>query len=188
MAASTAESAVRHYLAALKDPSSLRDQRLVSSLESKLASSEDQVERVLTRQALQDAKNPSAQTAEDEFVTHAKSWADEHGVGAPALAEEGVPAGVLRRAGFAVSGASGRGGRRRSPSTSAGRSRVTVEEIRKAIPKGAFTIKALEERSGASTGSVRKVVNEELAAGNISAQGTDTDHRGPGRAPTLYRR
>lgn len=187
MAASTAESAVRNYLAALKDPSSLRDQQLVSSLESKLESSEDQVERVLTRQALQDARNPSVQTAEDEFVTHAKSWADEHGVGAPALSEEGVPAGVLRRAGFAVSGG-GRGRRRGSSGTSGRRNRVTVEDIRKAIPKGTFTIKTLEQRSGASTGSVRKVVNEELAAGNISAQGADKDHRGPGRAPTLYRR
>ncbi|MDQ3528930.1 MAG: hypothetical protein M3425_03110, partial [Actinomycetota bacterium] len=64
----------------------------------------------------------------------------------------------------------------------------TVDEVRAAIPKGAFTVKALQGASGASPAVVRKVVQEEVGAGRLKEQGTDPDHQGPGRAPTLYKR
>jgi hypothetical protein len=65
---------------------------------------------------------------------------------------------------------------------------VTSDEVRAAIPKGTFTINQLQEEAGASLAVVRKVVAEELEAANITEQGPDPDHSGPGRAPTLYER
>jgi hypothetical protein len=186
MASSTAEQAVRMYLIALSDPSSLVDQEQIAALEKQLHDTDDQLERVVVRQQLMEARKPSVERSEDAFVTHAKAWADERGVTARAFTEEGVPAAVLRRAGFSVAGGRGRpagrsqrGGQRRS--------RVTVDQIRAAIPKGTFTVKMLEDASGASVASVRKVISEELSGGRIKAQGPDPDHRGPGRAPTLYK-
>lgn len=179
----SSEEAVRSYLTALKDPSALRDDATIDSIQAKIERSDDEIERVKLRQELLDAKSPSLDRFEEDFVTHAKAWADEHGVTAQAFASEGVPAAVLRRAGFRVAG-----GRGRAAKSSGGRTRVTADQVRGAIPKGTFTIKALQERSGASPAVVRRIVNDELEAGNISEQGPDPDHRGPGRSPTLYKR
>jgi hypothetical protein len=187
MASAAAEEAVRTYLTALKDPASLRDDDTITKLERELDSAEDPVQRLALRQQLIDAKRPSVEAYEGAFTKHAKAWAEEHGVTADAFASEGVPAAVLRRAGFAVRGARGRG-RASGRTRSGGRTRVTTEEVRKAIPRGTFTIRKLEERTGASTAVVRKVVQAELEAGRVSAVGPDPDHAGPGRAPTLYRR
>ncbi len=184
--AARAEEAVRSYLTALKDPSALRDDDVIRDLEARLDSTDDQLERVVVRQQLLDAQSPSIERFEDDFVTHAKAWADEHGVSSSAFADEGVPADVLRRAGFKVGAGGRRGaGRGRAAGT---RKRVTVDEVRAAIPRGTFTVKMLQERSGASPAVVRKVISEELAAGTITEEGTDPDHTGPGRSPVLYKK
>lgn len=192
MANASAETAVRDYLKALSDPSSLRDDDTVERLRQQLASSDDGVERIRLRQQLLDAETPSLDRYEEGFVANARSWAEEHGISVKAFQEEGVQPAVLRRAGFEVAGGRTRGGKSSSGGGGAGggrkRTRVTVAEVRAAIPKGTFTIKSLQERSGASPAVVRKVVSEEEAAGTITSAGTDPDHRGPGRAPTLYRK
>lgn len=188
MPTSAAETAVRTYLQAVKDPSSLRNDTEIAELETRLEKSEDQLERVLLRQRLLDARAPSVEKHEESFVKHAKVWADDNGVSASAFAAEGVPASVLRRAGFRVRGGRGRatGARRRPAGT---RTRVSSDEVRNTIPaKGTFTIRFLEDASGASTGVVRKVVQEELKAARLKEAGPDPDHKGPGRAPVLYRR
>jgi hypothetical protein len=182
----SAEEVVRSYLTALKDPSALRDDAAIAKIEDEIASTDDQIQRLRLRQQLLEARTPSLDRFEEDFVTHAKAWADEQGVTAQAFASEGVSASVLRRAGFRVAGGRGRaGGKPRNGST---RSRVTAEEVRAAIRKGTFTIKVLQERSGASSAVVRRVVTEEVEAGRVSEKGTDPDHTGPGRAPTLYKR
>ena len=181
MASKSAETAVRTYLAALRDPSSLRDETRLAQLQSQLETSTDDLERLRLRQQIFDVESPSVAQHENEFITHAKSWAEEHGVTAKAFEAEGVPGHVLRKAGLAAP----RGGRGRRSGT---RRRVTVAEVRAAIPRGTFTIKHLQEISGASPAVVRKVVADELAAGNLKDQGPDPDHRGPGRSPTLYKK
>lgn len=183
------EHAVSVYLQALKDPNSLRDDDSITSLEQQLESSPDSLERLRLRQQLLDAQTPSVERYEEGFVTHAKAWADDHEITAKAFAEEGVSAAVLRRAGFDVPGAGGARGRRGASGAGTGRkrTRVTVSEVRDAIPKGTFTIKTLQDLSGASPAVVRKVVSEEMSAGRLKDEGTDQSHRGPGRAPVLYR-
>ncbi len=186
MAESAAERAVRTYLAALKDPSALRDEGKVAKLQEDIAGAGDPVKRLRLRQQLLDAERPSLSKFEDEFVTHAKTWADENGLSSEVFAAEGVSAGVLRRAGFAVRGGGGRrpaGARRRA----SGR-RVTTEQVLAAVPRGAFTTRQLQESSGASPAVVRKAIQAEVAAGRLVEQGTDPGHKGPGRSPTLYKR
>ena len=187
MASKTAENAVRQYLAAVKDPASLRDDESVADLRQRLESSDDAVERLGLRQQLIEQESPSVDRFEESFVTHAKAWADEQGITVKAFQEEGVPPGVLRRAGFSVGGR-GRRGRQSSARTGTRKSRVTSEQVRESIPEGTFTIKRLQEDSGASPAVVRKVVQEEEREGRLQSAGTDPDHRGPGRAPILYRR
>jgi len=179
-----AEDAVRKYLAAVADPSSLRDESALESLRAKIAESTDQVERLKLRQQLSNAEAPALDQYENAFVTHAKAWADENGIGVKAFAAEGVDASVLRRAGFAVAGG-GRGrGARRGPRP--GSKRTTTAEVKGAMPRGGFTVKVLQDLSGASPAVVRKAITEEIDAGRLEAKGTDPDHRGPGRQPTLY--
>jgi hypothetical protein len=182
MARANSETAVRTYLTALRDPSSLRDEEMVATLQSQLENASDELERLRLRQQLLDLESPSIQRYEDDFITHAKAWAEEAGISPKAFEAEGVPAGVLRKAGLASTGR-GRRGRR-----SGTRTRVTVDQVRAAIPRGTFTIKTLQEASGASPAVVRKVVQEELAGGRLKDQGPDPDHRGPGRSPTLYKK
>ena len=182
MASTSAESAVRTYLAALRDPSSLRDETRLSELQSQLERAGDELERLQLRQQIMDLESPSVHNFESDFITHARTWAEENGITAAAFEAEGVPGQVLRKAGM-TSGNRGRRGRRAGT-----RTRVTVAEVRAAIPRGAFTIKTLQEASGASPAVVRKVVSEDLAEGRLKEQGPDPDHRGPGRAPTLYKK
>lgn len=185
--ATTAEDAVRNYLTALHNPTALRDESTLEDLRKRLEDSSDMVERLRLRQELMAAESPPLERYEEAFVEHAKEWAEKQGITASAFREEGVPTDVLRRAGFRLAGVTGRrrggtGGARQR------RSRVTSDEVRAAIPKGTFTIAQLQERSGASPAVVRNVVKDEVAAGRVDEIGTDPDHRGPGRAPTLYKR
>lgn len=186
MASSAQEAAVRNYLVSLKDPSALRDDSRIEELQQRLEASQDELERLQLRQQLLDAERPSLGGYEEEFITHAKAWADDRGISEKAFAAEGVPAAVLRKAGFRGV----RGGRRRASTAPTGRTRTRTspEEIRKAIPRGSFTIKQLQDRSGASSAVVRRVVQEEVDAGRLKEAGSDPDHRGPGRAPVLYER
>jgi hypothetical protein len=188
--ASTQESAVRNYLLSIRNPGALRDEDAIASLNAKLEESTDELERLQLRQRLLDSETPSLETYEDAFVEHARAWAERTGISAAAFLAEGVQPAVLRRAGFR--GVSG-GGRRRSsrsgasPRTST-RTRVSADEVRAVIPTGTFTVKDLQERSGASAAVVRRIIGEQVEAGTVTDEGADPDHSGPGRAPTVYKR
>ena len=187
MASAAAEKAVRGYLGALNDPTSLRDESTLTQLRKEHEGTTDTLARIQLRQKILDAENPSIESYEEGFVTHAKAWADDKGVTADAFLAEGVDPSVLRRAGFSVS-ARQRGGSRRRAGRTTRRTRVTADQVRGAIPRGGFTVKQLQERSGASPVVVRKVIEQETKAGRLQKVGPDPDHRGPGRAPVLYKR
>ncbi|MGH3921865.1 MAG: hypothetical protein ACRDTT_03135 [Pseudonocardiaceae bacterium] len=187
--ATTAETAVRSYLIALNDPTALRDDAQLADLQRRLAESTDTITRLELRQKIMETEEPQLERYEADFVTHAKEWADHNGISPKAFLAEGVDVSTLRRAGFSVPGARGRpASTGRTRTTTRTRSRVTTAEVRSAIPKGTFTIKHLQERSGASPAVVRKAVQEEIVEGRVKEMGTDPDHRGPGRAPVLYER
>jgi hypothetical protein len=186
--ASTQETAVRNYLLSVRDPSALRDDSAIDDLKTKLEQSSDDLERLQLRQQLLDMETPSLERYEDAFVEHAKAWADKTGITSDAFLAEGIPGSVLRRAGFRGVV----GGRRRAagrpPARTTTRSRVSADEVRSAIPTGSFTVKDLQERSGASAAVVRRIIQEEVDAGRLSDEGADPGHTGPGRAPTVYKR
>lgn len=181
----TKEEAVRNYLTALKEPESLIDSDAIEQATSELEATEDPIERLKLRQRLQELQSPTLESVEDEFVTHAKAWAEEAGIDPQTFAAEGVSAATLRRAGFSIGRSGSRGsrggGRRRS-------SRTTTEEVIEAMPGGSFTVKQLREISGASPAVVRKAIAAEVETGHVAELGPDPDHSGPGRAPTLYRK
>lgn len=184
----TAEQLVRTYLTALRDPDSLKDEEAIQSKQAELDSADDAISRLKLQEELRQLSAPSLESIEEEFVVHAKSWADDSGISADAFAAEGVPTSVLRRAGFQV-GARGRRTKRSSgTSRRSSGTRVTTEEVIAAMPTTAFTVKQLREISGASPAVVRKAIGIEEEAGRLTDLGPDPDHSGPGRAPTLYKR
>ena len=183
------QGAVRNYLISLRDPSALRDDDAIADLRSELDQTDDDVERLKLRQQLLELQNPPLDRYERAFVEHAKAWADDTGVTAAAFVAEGVPTAVLRRAGFrGVTNGGARRTRRTTARASTERRRVSADEVRAAIPTGAFTVKDVQEASGASAAVVRRVIGEEVDGGNVTDQGPDPGHTGPGRAPTVYQR
>lgn len=189
--ASAAEKAVRDYLVSLRDPASLRDDERVQSLQSRLEEADDELARLQIRQEMIEAEQPPVQKFEDEFVTHAKAWAEQTGVSDRAFLAEGVPAAVLRKAGFRNVGSGRRRGGGAAAASSGGgrRRRVSADEVRSAIPsKGNFTVKDVQDASGASNAVVRRVIGEEVEAGSVQDLGPDPEHTGRGRAPTVYQR
>ncbi len=180
----SAEEAVRNYLQYLDDPDSLRDDAKIAELEAAAASAGDAIERLRALDALAKANVVDGSQVRMAFVAHAKAWADGEGIDVAAFRAMGVPADVLRDAGFG-----GPAPRRSRPSSDGGtRSRVTQAEIRAAVPSAPFTKKDLVATSGASIGSVTKVIDEMIASGELENRGQDPDWAGRGRVPTLYAR
>jgi hypothetical protein len=183
-----AETTVRTYLNALRDPKTLRDDDAITAKQDELNAEDDPIKRLQLQEELSRLTAPSVEAIEDDFVVHGKAWADKHGLSAAAFVAEGVPAAVLRRAGFTVDVPKSSGRKRSSGTRSSSGTRVTTEEVIEAMPKGSFTVKVLQEASGASPAVVRKAINAEVEAGRLTDAGPDPDHSGPGRSPTLYRR
>jgi hypothetical protein len=175
-----AEEAIRTFLQYRKDPDALVEDERLTQLRERLESSGDPIERLQLHAEIARLLDPAR--FEAAFIDHAKPWADEHGISAAAFEAEGVSRDVLRRAGLI----NGRAGRQRQ----ARRSRVTAEEIRASIPgRGkAFTIKDVQDDSGGSAATVRKVITEMLGSGELEEVGPDPDHKGPGRAATRYKK
>ena len=184
----SAERAVREYMVSLRDPSRLRDDSKLAELRQRLDQSEDELERVRLQQQVLEAESPAVDGYENRFIDHAKAWADKTGVSEQAFLAEGVPAKVLRKAGFGNVGRSATRSSGRSTGSRTAGKRVSAEEVRASIPKGTFTIKDVQDASGASAAVVRRVVNEEVQAGNVKEMGPDAKYRGRGRAPTQYSR
>jgi hypothetical protein len=182
--AASAEEAVRNYLIALQHPERLRDDARIDELSQKLDASDDPLERLQLRTELAQAHAPDLDALERDFVEHAKQWAEQQRIPASAFRAEGVSPDVLRRAGLDRA----RGRRRAQPSRPR-RPRVSREDVLNAVPRRRqFTITDVAASSGASNATARKVVSELVAEGQVEEVGVAEQHRGPGRAPTLYRR
>jgi hypothetical protein len=183
--ATDAEGAVRLYLTYLEDPSKLRDEAKIRSLTAKVAEESDPIAKLRTLGELERASAVDGTSYRDGFIANAKAWAEEAGVPAGAFRSLRVPEDVLAAAGFE---AASRRGRRAGGRTGPRSGRVTTDAVKSAVPSGQFTIKALEQASGGSPGTVRKALTEMINAGQVSDLGPDPQHNGKGRAPTLYRK
>lgn len=185
--ATNGAQAVRSYLTALRNPSALRDDDRITQLRAKLEATEDPVERLQLHAEIAQAEAPDPGRLEDDFVTHAKAWASEHGISAEAFQAEGVDRKVLQRAGLIRGGRRGGGARARTT-----KARVSREDVAKAIRSHrkdrTFSVTDVREKSGGSAATVRSVMNELIEQGKIEEVGPDPEHSGPGRAATLYRK
>ena len=192
----SAEQAVRRYLAWIEDPDSAVDQDALEAAERAFASATDPIAKLNAAAAREKAASADVSAIEHDFVVHAKAYADAEQIPASAFEALGVGADVLKQAGFAVA-ASTRG---RRPSTSSSPApirssggprapQVSVAAIKAAaaqMPKQ-FTLAQLADKAGGgSPVTVRKAVDELIAEGRAAKLGPAPDHQGPGRAPTLY--
>ena len=190
----TGEEAVRSYLTYLADPGSLVNASEIKKLESAAAKVTDVLERLRALSALHNAKHVDATRLRADFVRLAKAWAAEQGLATPAFVEMGVPADVLEDAGLSGSGrrrgsGSGSGTRTAGPARSRA-PRVGADEIRTAILARAvpFTVNDVQSSVGGSPGTIKKVLDELQASGEIERRGAVADWAGRGRAPYQYAR
>lgn len=188
--ATSPEDAVRRYLQWLEDPASLVDDDAVARAEAAVASAPDPLARLHALADLEHAHEADADAVTEDFVAHAKGYAEAESIPVAALQASGVPDDVLRRAGFEV------GGRRRGSSGGSRRGgggtrapKVSIEELKAAtlrLPKQFTLADVASEAGGGSPQTVRKAVDEMIADGKVRNLGPKQDHHGRGRAPTVY--
>jgi hypothetical protein len=181
-----AEAAVRNYLLYLQDPSQLVDPAEVARLRSAAKSATDPLERLRAVEALRQVEEGDGEGYREAFCEHAKAWAAANGIRPSSFREVGVDEATLRAAGFAVRGARRPAGRRPARS---GRSPVRVEHVKDAVDQmtGMFTLADLAAASGASAMTIRKAVDELVAAGRVQRLGPTPNWSQPGRAPIQFR-
>lgn len=182
-----AEEAVRQYLLYLEDPSKLRDEEKIKQAEAAVRSATDPIERLKAHAALERAQAVDGSEYREAFIRSARAWADANGVSAAAFQALGVPEQDLRAAGILGRGR-GRTTRARGGQPGPRRGRVTIEDIKRRVPSGEFTLRQLQEITGASPATIRKAVSEMVDKGEIKELGPDQSHGRRGKAPILYRK
>ncbi|MCU1499928.1 MAG: hypothetical protein JWM47_3881 [Acidimicrobiales bacterium] len=189
----TPESAVRRYLAWIDDPRSAVDHDAVERAEDAFASASDPIDKLHAAAARERAKAADVDSITTRFVAQARAYAEAEGIPVEAFRSLGVPDDVLAQAGFAVPSSRGRRGpaaasRRANPSAPRA-PQIPVAQIKAVadqMPKQ-FTLAQLADKAGGgSPVTVRKAVDELISEGRAAKIGPDTNHTGPGRAPTIY--
>ncbi len=175
------EQHVRRYLQWLANPDSARDSAEIERLQLEFDAEPDPIERLRIAAQLVRLESPDVDELRSAFVAAARPWAERYDVPLEAFRRVGVPDRDLRDAGL-IGSRSGRHGHRSLP-----KKRHTIDDVTRHLPTEAFSIKSLQEHSGASTMTVRKSIRRLLDAGTIEELGPDPDYAGPGRAPMLYR-
>ena len=188
----TPEGAVRLYLMALKDPTSLRDEAAIKAAQAKADKASDPIDRLRALAELRTAEAVDLSTFEAAFVSEARTfalaegWSDDF---ATALfTQSGVPAYVLSNAGFDIGKA-----RSKSTATKAKRSggtrqpAPTEDETVAALPAEPFTVADLAAKLGRNEATARNALKPLLADGRVGAVGTAPKAEGArGKAATLY--
>ncbi|HEV7720346.1 MAG TPA: hypothetical protein VGO60_03635 [Iamia sp.] len=186
--APTPEDAVRRYLLWLEEPESIVDDEAVAKAEAAVAAAGDPLARLHALADLEHARSADAEGVTADFVAHAKDYAEAESIPLSAFEALGVPTEVLRQSG--LMGGRGRRGSGRSSSGAGSRApKVAIEELKAAarrLPKQFTLADVAREAGGGSPQTVRKAVDEMIAAGQARNLGPKTDHHGRGRAPTLY--
>lgn len=186
------ESAIRTYLLFLEDPSKLIDQKEVSRLEASMQSAADPLDKLRAISRLQDMHSGGGESYRQAFIANAKAWAEANEIRIASFLELGVDEVTLRAAGFSTRGLGGqtpspRRGRGRRTST--GRGQVRVEQVKEAVgqQKREFTLADVAAACGASPMTIRKAVDELVAAGQVERLGPTPNWSQPGRAPIVFR-
>lgn len=171
-----AETAVREYLMFLNNPAELRDEDRIQELQNRLDETSDPIERLDIRTQLSQAQGVDESHYRDAFVEVAKNYATDRGITADVFAAEGVPQEVLEEAGLA------------KPAKKTTRTRVSSDDVRDHVKSRAdeFTYQDVEDATGCSLATARKVVRELVDAGELQER-EDPDHDGRGRPQKLFK-
>ena len=173
------EAAVRRYLNYLSDPTSVIDHDRVEEVQAELSATDDQIERLRLESELDRVRSTDGESVVREFISVAKQFAEEEDITADAFRRQGVPTEVLAQAGFGTKG---------GKATSARSQRVNAATVAAHVQgrSGTWTYNDIESGTGASIGTVRKVVDDLVAAKKVKSLGPDPDHASRGRAPNLF--
>ena len=178
----TPENAVRQYLGFLGDPATLVDHDRVAALQDALNGPDaptDPIERLRLESELDRVRSTDGESVVREFISVAKQFAEEEDITADAFRRQGVPTEVLAQAGFGTKG---------GKATSARSQRVNAATVAAHVQgrSGTWTYNDIESGTGASIGTVRKVVDDLVSAKRVKSLGADPDHASRGRAPNLF--
>jgi hypothetical protein len=177
----TPENAVRQYLDFLGDPATLVDHDRVAALQDALNGPDaptDPIERLRVDSELDRARTVDSELVTAGFISAAKAFADAEGITADAFRRQGVPSDVLVRAGF--------GGTAKATGTRSQRVNAATVSTHVLGRSGTWTYNDIESGTGASIGTVRKVVDDLVSAKRVKSLGADPDHASRGRAPNLF--
>ena len=187
--ASEAETAVRNYLLFLEDPSKLIDQNEVARLEAAVQSTSDPLQKLQSINRLQQIREGDRDAYRQAFCAQAKTWAEANNIRPASFLQLGVDEATLRAAGFSVRGLSGQRTSTRRGRQPARHAQVRVEQVKDAAGRqtGTFTLADLAAASGGSPMTIRKAVEELIAAGEVERLGPTPNWSQPGRAPIQFR-
>jgi len=193
-----AEDALRHYLQFLADPQGLVDDERIKELETEIESTSDPIAQLRAHSEVAKLKNVDEEALRAGFIQHARAWADANDVTVEAFRRMGVPEADLKAAKLT---GNERRARRTPPASVNGHGRPAAGEVQKRKPRvstesivevipaqGEFTVRSVAERSGASDGTVRKVIDDLVAQGEVLEAGTAKTAGTRGRAPLAFRR
>lgn len=176
------EDVVRRYLNYLSDPSSVIDHDRVNEVQQRLSETDDQIERLRLESELDRARSTDGEAIAQSFISVAKTFADSEDITAGAFRRQGVPAEVLSLAGFDVRAPKGA----KAPATRSQRVNAATVSEHVQGRTGTWTYNDIESTTGASIGTVRKVVDELVTSNKVKSLGADPDHASRGRAPNLF--
>lgn len=185
-----ADDAIRLYLRWIQDPTCLVDHERIAELQARADEAEDPLERLRAYSELEQVGVVDERAIRAGFVKHAKAWAAANDISPEAFRRMDVNPADLKAAGLLAK----RGASKRSTSAVPGevrkrKPRVAPETIVEHMPaKGEFTIRSVAEASGASEPTVRRVIDELVALGDVLAAGTAKNTGSRGRAPLAFRR
>lgn len=181
----TPEDAVRRYLNYLVDPSSAVDPESVKAAEVQLAAAADPIEKIRAHAALEKARSGDAGSLQLLFINNARTWAQTEGIPFKSFREVGVPIDVLEAAGLTEGKNRGKttGGkvRKRAP-------KVSIQDIVDWMVKQnkPFTTADIQSGVGGSPATVKKAIDQLLAAKKLRNLGVNAEHQNRGRAPFMY--
>jgi hypothetical protein len=180
-----AEAAVRLYLLYLEDPAKLRDETEIQKKTKAVLDAIDPIDKLKALADLERVAHIDEKPLREDFVVHAKAWAEGLGIPLGAFRDLKVPDDVLRDAGFSLPT------RGRSAGTGEGRQRaksVPVDEIKTYVlgQKSSFILSDVITGFGGSPATVRKAVDELIDQKQVQKLGPVPGYQGRGRAPVQY--
>ncbi len=170
----TPDKAISDYLTFISDPESLKDDDLIDELQGQLNDEVDPLRQLSLRDQLERLRTLPEDAFLLPFLEHAKAYAEEHGISISGFESMGVDRKVLRDAGLKPPG---------SYTTAA----HVIKRLREANLL-TFTQPQIITLTGAAPGTVRKAINQLVAAGEVTRTDEfDPTHSGRGSRAKLFR-